>query len=73
MKALIITEQNADEVDICEIVPCDPEEEADVLEYKYYEYLFNIGKIKDSYVENSLAKIHSADGPVYTFITKQIK
>lgn len=70
MKALIIAEQNADEVDICEIVPCDPEDEVDVLEYKYYEYLFNIGKIKASYIENSLAKIYDATGAVYTFIIK---
>ena len=73
MEALIIIKQKAEELCVCETILCSPEEEEDVLEYKYYEYLFNRELILDSCIGNRSAQIYDENGDIFTFIIKKIK
>lgn len=73
MDALVITRQNENKVDILEVALCDPEEAEEVLEYKYYEYLFNVNRITDSCIDKASARICDANGVVYVFTIKEIK
>lgn len=74
MNALIIIKQDNRNTNVIDTIQCDPDEDWDILDYKYHEYLYNADSIRSCFInkERMNAEI-VGDAETTIFIIRKIK